>query len=367
MPRRASIKPVQASWAGKRQWKVELPASIASNGRRKRQFFAKNFGTAGISSLSVFQLSQAAEAFSILAKHRVTLPEVVSDWVARRTASEASVPFESAMDGFLEWGRRSPSYGRSIRQTRNRLIQLHGKLLNTITPADIALATSQMRDSVRNFTVRILGGVFNWGIKRDYCSHNPTKKLDLAKREAVEIEIYSPAEVSAILKVAQANDPELLPFLAISFFCGIRRSETLRLDWSSIELSEKFIRLPAAITKTRQSRHIQISPNCQAFLEPFAKANGPLTPVTSEALRKRLAALAAVHGIGTIKHGARHCFASYWLAKNGDINQLCRFLGHDDPATTFKHYAKAATKRDAQKFFAIVPSERLIGRSLAER
>jgi hypothetical protein len=44
-----------------------------------------------------------------------------------------------------------------------------------------------------------------------------------------------------------------------------------------------------------------------------------------------------------------------WFAKPGDINQLCRFMGHDDPETTFKHYAKAATKRDAEKFWAIFP------------
>lgn len=30
-------------------------------------------------------------------------------------------------------------------------------------------------------------------------------------------------------------------------------------------------------------------------------------------------------------------------------------MGHDDPETTFKHYAKAATKRDAGKFWAFMP------------
>jgi hypothetical protein len=43
------------------------------------------------------------------------------------------------------------------------------------------------------------------------------------------------------------------------------------------------------------------------------------------------------------------------LAKHTDVNQLCLFLGHDDPATTFKHYAKAATRRDAEKFWSIMP------------
>ena len=49
----------------------------------------------------------------------------------------------------------------------------------------------------------------------------------------------------------------------------------------------------------------------------------------------RLADLREKHKVPTIKHGARHSFASYWLAMHGDIDQLCRFLGHDDPQTTF--------------------------------
>ena len=94
-----------------------------------------------------------------------------------------------------------------------------------------------------------------------------------------------------------------------------------------------------------------------AWLAPHTQEAGRVTPCTPDVLRKKLATLKAVHKVRTIKHGARHCFASYWLAKHGDINQLCRFLGHDDPETTFKHYAKAATRRDAEKFWAIMPKE----------
>ena len=79
-----------------------------------------------------------------------------------------------------------------------------------------------------------------------------------------------------------------------------------------------------------------------------------LTP--GAVLRRRLRALGARHGVATIKHGARHSFASYWLAMHGDIDRLCRFLGHDDPGTTFRHYAKVATRREAEKFWAIMPT-----------
>jgi len=143
---------------------------------------------------------------------------------------------------------------------------LHGKLLNAITPADLTLALDGMPGSVRNFTIRILGGLFNFGIKRGHCVENPCKKLDLTRVETVEIEIYTPAEVAKMLGTAEKFDPELVPFLALSFFCGLRRAEVLRLDWSAIDLYEDFVKLRAAITKTRQTRHIDISANCKAWL-----------------------------------------------------------------------------------------------------
>ena len=370
MPRPASLAPQRAKWAGNRQWKVELPARITPSGKRQRYFFdtkqdalnfceeqrikLENHGTAGISALNVTELAQAAMAFEALKPYRATLNEVVTDWLTRRQAAAASILFEVAMDAFKNRDKRSPSYSRSIQQTRNRLQSLHGKLLNTITPEDLTSAMDRMPPSVRNFTIRILGGLFNFGIKRGYCAENPCKKLDFARLEPGEIEIYNPIDVSTILATATKQIPELIPFLAVSFFCGLRRAEALRLDWSAIDLHENFVKLPAAITKRRQSRYIEISENCKAWLMPHAKNAGRVTPYTPDALRKRLSGLKTVHKIRTIKHGARHCFASYWLAEHGDINQLCRFIG-DEPETTFKHYAKAATKREAEKFWAIMP------------
>jgi integrase len=350
---------------------VDLPARIAANGKRQRFFFEtkeaattfcesqrtqlENFGIANFANLSPSQVEQAVMAFEALKPHGVSLNEVVKDWITRRTASQASITYQAAMDAFLEWRKRSESYVRSIRQTRNRLNALQGQRLNEITSEDLSKAMDGMTSSVRNFTIRILGGLFNFGMKRGYCASNPTRNVDTAQREPTEIEIYTPTETVAILTASEKNDPGLIPYLAVSFFCGLRRSEALRLDWTAIDLREKFVKLPASITKTRKGRHIELSSNALAWLRTHAKEEGRIFPFTTEVLRKRLAALREKHKIRTIKHGARHSFASYWLALHGDIDQLCRFLGHDDPETTFRHYAKAATKREAKKFFAVQP------------
>lgn len=373
MARRPKFKP--AFEKGRpNPWRTEIPASISATGKRERYFFKtkteaaewgtkqetklRNFGAKGATLLTPSTEEQAANALDLLAPYGVTLNEVVQEWISRKKAASASVTFEAAMDSFLESDTRSASYTRSIRQTKNRLTHLHGKMLNQITPADLTRAMDGMPGSVRNLTIRILGGLFNFGVKRDFCTDNPTKKLDLSPTERKEIEIYTPEQSGKILHTIEKHDRALVPFVAISFFAGIRLSEMQRLDWSAIDLHENFIRLPAAITKTKQTRHIDISPTLAAWLTPYVRESGKVVPCSPDVLRTRLEAVKTKHTVPTIKHGARHCFASYWLAEHGDINQLCRYLGHDDPETTFRHYAKAATKRDALKFHAILPKRK---------
>lgn len=370
MPKRPSINPARVQGRAK-PWKINLPPSLSPSGKRQRFFFEtkqgalnyaeeqhirlRNFGVNGAGILTPASQEQAANALELLKPHGVSLNEVVQEWLSRKQAAEASVTFEAAMDAFKEFRERSDSYTRSIRQTKNRLTGLHGKLLNQITPEDLTRAMDGMTPSVHNFTIRILGGLFNYGMKRNLCASNPTKKLDLAQQIREEIEIYTPQQSAKILRVAEQKDPDLVPFLALSFFAGIRLSEMQRLDWSAVDLKENFVRLPASITKTKQTRHIDISANLGEWLTPHKKKSGAVVPCSPDVLRNRMETLREHHKIPTIKHGPRHCFASYWLAQHGDIDQLCRYLGHDDPGTTFRHYAKAATKREAAKFFAILP------------
>jgi integrase len=304
--------------------------------------------------LSPGQQEQAANAFTLLQPHGISLNEVVRDWLARKKAAEASITYEAAMDAFLGCRKRSASYARSIRQTRKRLVALHGRLLNEITPEALTKAMDSMPPSVRNFTIRMLGGLFNFGIKRGFCADNPVRRLDLSQRDPFEIQLYT---VQVVADIMAAAVPELIPFLAVSFFCGLRQAEALRLDWSAINLQENFVKLPASITKTKRGRHIEIAENCREWLTPHARGSGRIYPFSENVLRDRLRVLWKEHGLRMIKHGARHAFASYWLALHGDIDRLCLFLGHNDPGITFKHYAKAATKREAEKFWAIMPPE----------
>ena len=87
MPRRAAIEPIRVPGRA-RPWKVEIPASIADNGKRSRYFFEtkadaanfadelqiriKNFGTHGAGIAKPSELEQLALAATALKPFGVT-------------------------------------------------------------------------------------------------------------------------------------------------------------------------------------------------------------------------------------------------------------------------------------------------------
>ena len=69
--------------SGKRErhfLETKAEAEIYAESQRIR---LENFGTRGASTLSPAQQEQAANAFALLQPHKVSLNEVVRDWISR--------------------------------------------------------------------------------------------------------------------------------------------------------------------------------------------------------------------------------------------------------------------------------------------
>jgi integrase len=91
--------------------------------------------------------------------------------------------------------------------------------------------------------------------------------LTRAKYTGGEIEIYTPTELGAMLTRLRDHRPELLPFVAIGAFAGVRTAELVRLPWASVNFEQGFIEVSAGNAKTAQRRHIPIQPNLAAWLQ----------------------------------------------------------------------------------------------------
>lgn len=94
--------------------------------------------------------------------------------------------------------------------------------------------------------LRIVGALFRFAIKRKYLPKEALEEVEAvqqAKEDNADIKILTPAEMSELLAAAR---PEMVPWLAIAGFAGLRSAELQRLDWSEINLAERHIEIKAS-------------------------------------------------------------------------------------------------------------------------
>jgi integrase len=304
-------------------WRLNIPASLSPNGKRSRRFFTSRdeaqgeagklrtqflqHGT-GTRILPPAQADSAVRAFAMLGENAApeTLLDAVREYINRHKTRLASVPFEDAFKQFTDAQPRSASYSQSLRQFRARLSALHGRMLCDITARDIEQAMGDFPPTVFNYGLRILGGLFNYGRKRDLCVSNPIEKLDRKKLPPKEIEIYTPAQAAALLGASEAS---LIPWLCACMFAGLRASEARKMIWGDFDFSENFIRVRAAVSKTHRPRAIPMEDNLRQWLLPYRREDSALiAPQGLNVLRSQLRAAHQASGVQQIKHGPRHSY-----------------------------------------------------------
>lgn len=353
-------------------WRVNVPVVLSPDRKRSRRFFRSRDEAEGFAARLRTQLAQhgadtrilppvkadcALRAFEMLGDNAApeTLLDAVREYVARHNTRLASVPFEDAFKQFADSQPRSASYRQSLRQYQARLSALHGRMLCDIAARDVEEAMNDFPPTVFNYGLRILGGLFNFGRKRDLCATNPIEKLDRKKLPPREVEIYTPAQVAALIG---ASDASLIPWLSACMFAGLRASEGRKMMWSDFDFAENFIRVRAVVSKTHRPRAIPMEANLRDWLLPYRREDSALVaPQGLNVLRSQLRTAHQESGVPQIKHGPRHSYASYLLARDGSVDALLLNMGHEDAATTFRHYHRVASQRAAKTFWSIRPNE----------
>src|SRR5262249_39500495 len=161
---------------------------------------------------------------------------------------------------------------------------------------------------------------------------NPALATAKAKEVESTVGILTVAETAQLLEKA---DAELVPFIAIGAFAGLRRAEVERLDWSEVDFESDLITVQAVKAKNARRRFVKIRPNLAKWLAPYARRSGAVTPNNC---RKMLEATRAAAGIEYWPNNAlRHSFASYHLAQFEDAAALALELGHTDAGLVFQH------------------------------
>ena len=156
----------------------------------------------------------------------------------------------------------------------------------------------------------------------------------------------------ALLETAS---PELLPYIAIGLFAGLRRAELERLDWSEIDFESGLIEVTAQNSKTAQRRFVTMQPNLREWLLPLRKHKGNVTP--QNCFRELFEQARAAAGIVEWPENAlRHSFASYHLAHFKNAASTALELGHHDSRITFAHYRELVKPKEGERYWNIRPT-----------
>jgi integrase len=229
-------------------------------------------------------------------------------------------------------------------------------MVATITSAQLDdwLRSLNFLAVTRNHYRQLLLLAFNFAVKRGYSTDNPAKNTDKAKGRKSDIGILTVTQAARLLESAT---PDVLPYIAIGLFAGLRSAEIERLDWNKIDFDSGLIEVTAQNSKTAQRRLVTMQPNLRKWLLPLRKHKGNVTPANG--FRQSFEQARAAAGITDWPVNAlRHSFASYHLAHFKNAASTALELGHHDSRITFAHYRELVKPKDAERYWQIKPTDR---------
>jgi integrase len=291
-----------------------------------------------------------------LSEYGKTLGDAADFLIAHLKASERSCTAIQLVRELVTAKERDGASVRHVSDLRSRLNifakKFDGQPVATITSAAIDdwLRSLNVSPVTRNHYRRLIVLAFNFAVQRGYATANPAKKTAKAKERGGRIGILTVPQAARLLETAA---PEVLPYIALGLFAGLRRIEIERLDWSEIDFDSNLIEIKAENAKTAQRRHVTLQPNLREWLLPVRRHRGRVTP---DDFRKLFDGARLSAGITDWPDNAlRHSFASYHLARFKNAASTALELGHHNSRITFRHYRELVRPKDGELFWNLRP------------
>jgi integrase len=243
---------------------------------------------------------------------------------------------------------------RHLQDLRSRLRRFADAFqceIHLVRPAQIQDFLTGLRlspRSVNNFRMAI-SNLFAHARLRNHTpkDFDPVENIPKAKEADGEVEIYSTDELNSLLASART---EMVPYLAIAAFSGLRQAELSRLN--STEVKDDHIFVLGGNTKTGRHRQVPILPNLAAWLRPYRQESGLIVPFKN--VTNQLCKLLRECEIESKHNGLRHSFGSHRLAILKDPAKVAYEMGNT-PAMVFRHYRKVVTEMEASRWFGLYP------------
>jgi len=351
---------------------LKYVVNFKDSGNRSRRFFEtkreaetfvqqktielQNHGREGAEFPSSLRI-MASECSDLLKPHGKTIREATDHFLTFLRASAKSCTATALVAELLDAKRADGASRRYLDDLKSRLgrfaTEWNGKVVAAISGAEIDdwLRSLKLSPTTRNNYRRLLIVMFNFAIQRGYATTNPAETTAKAKVVSEAPGILTIGEAARLLDNATAD---VLPFLAIGCFAGLRPAELARLEWANVDFDSSLIEVTAEKSKTARRRFVKLQPNLAQWLAPYRASKGR---VCGANLRKRVEAARRAAGVAEWPANAlRHGFASYHLAHFNDAAALALEMGHTDSGMIFEHYRQLVRPADAARFWQITPS-----------
>jgi len=207
-----------------------------------------------------------------------------------------------------------------------------------------------------------LSGFFTFCVDNAWLAVHPMKDKkvralrNLAAREKLP-EIFTVEQLTKLLEVAQATDPQIIVPIVLGAFAGIRPTEAWKMDWSMIKWDRQIVDVPASIAKTADWREVPISPNLREWLAPYRKEKGPVFAGRQANLIARISAAGKAIGVTEWPEDVlRHSYGSFHYAATENVEATIARMGHKSGLQIFfKHYRNRRSKEEGKAYFEIRP------------
>ena len=392
------IRPLRLK-SGTTAYRVEVPERVSGK-RILKQFKtpdeAESYAAVMVTErknngLNAFELTEsqradARNALEMLAKANcgdINLIQVTDFYLKHARPPAGDITVEELRHLYLDAKKRENLRPRSLSTISNRLgnfAKSYGsRLIKDIRADEIEtwLFADKNRANQTRRTVRtVLNAFFNFAQKAKFVAENPIRTVTNPKVDDRTPDILTIPQVTALLHTSlHQTNLDLVTYVALGVFCGVRSDELAKLDWSAVDLEAGQITISQKIAKKRRIRIIRVPDCCKAWLMAGGlKTSGPIRPKSFAYRWEKLTTAANEFGgyneqgqiIKTQKplgllpwpiNALRHSAASYHFAKYGDAAKTCAMLGQKDDQVLFDHYRSLVKPADAERFYQILPPE----------
>jgi hypothetical protein len=305
---------------------------------------------------------------------RLFLQNPMNKPTTKTTLAKAGAEFRAFLEAAVKAKTMSSAQEQNLRQTQQNFADFIGGkvLLHEINGGQVEAwlraKTNNEREQISRKTWNNYRGdlnrFFTWSMEksRRWCTQNPVadiqhfKKAELNRKEPERMEISVCRDLMATI---EREYPHWAAFFAVTLFAGVRP------DFFSGEMAELakgvtekgagaffvngVLRLPAAMTKDKRTRHTSIPANLTAWLAkhpPTARALNPGDYPEYAVIRSRF---------GIPFDGLRHTCVSAFVSLGHSVTEAADQFGNSE-RMIHDHYLNRMSREEAQAFYSIMPS-----------